>query len=496
MKKLKTIVAVVILVPAIAGLLHLGGFGLPSTAINEIGLSEAQAEEYQEYTCGMHPFIITKEPGDCPVCQMTLTPVKSTVNTATQAQGERKIKYWVASEDPSYIRDQPGKSLQGTDLEPVYEDESVIGQLINIDPVTRQNMGVRSEKVITRDLHRTIRTVGVVGYEEPKQYSVNSKIDGWIEKLHVNETGGFVKKGQPLLEIYSPQLVAAQEEFLLALRNQASLSASAVSGISAGASRLVDSSRKRLKYWDISDKQIADLERNQEATKTLVLHASYDGIVTLKNVSEGVFVKAGMELFKIADISKVWVYADIYEYELPWVKVGQAVRVQLPYGGHEFVGQTSTIYPYVDQKTRTVKARIDLDNPDFELKPDMFVNVRISSEAVRDVLSIPIESVLNSGEQKTVFVERGQGKFEPRLIKTGLQDENGYVEVVQGLLADEMVVTSAQFMLDSESTLRAAIQKMLEPKNYDFSNQSESENELNDLFAQDEKKTEIESLFN
>lgn len=498
MKQIKIVLAVVALVFAGTGLFHLGSLRSSTTTIADIGLSDAHAEEHQEYTCGMHPFIITNEPGSCPICQMDLTPVKSTGPAASsQTQGERKIKYWVAPKDPSYIRNQPGKSPIGMDLVPVYEDEAVIGQLINIDPVTRQNMGVRSEKVGKRDLHRTIRTVGVVGYEEPKQYSVNSKINGWIEKLFVNETGVLVKKGQPLLEIYSPQLVAAQEEFLLALRNEASLAKSAVSGIAVGASRLVESSRKRLKYWDITDKQIADLERKQEASKTLILHAPYDGIVTLKKVSEGMFAKAGMELFKFADISKIWVYADIYEYELPWVKVGQEVRVKLPYRSEDFIGRISTIYPYVEAKTRTVKARIDLDNPDFELKPDMYVNVRINSESVRDVLSIPVEAILNSGEKQTVFVERGQGKFEPRLIKTGLQDENGYVEIIQGVLADEMVVTSAQFMLDSESTLRAAIQKMLEPKKNESSEHPSAENELDDLFAQDDANTdEIESLFN
>ncbi|MBW1792368.1 MAG: efflux RND transporter periplasmic adaptor subunit [Deltaproteobacteria bacterium] len=475
MKQIKIVLAVVALVFAGTGLFHLGSLRSSTTTIADIGLSDAHAEEHQEYTCGMHPFIITNEPGSCPICQMDLTPVKSTGPAASsQTQGERKIKYWVAPKDPSYIRNQPGKSPLGMDLVPVYEDEAVIGQLINIDPVTRQNMGVRSEKVGKRDLHRTIRTVGVVGYEEPKQYSVNSKINGWIEKLFVNETGVLVKKGQPLLEIYSPQLVAAQEEFLLALRNEASLAKSAVSGIAVGASRLVESSRKRLKYWDITDKQIADLERKQEASKTLILHAPYDGIVTLKKVSEGMFAKAGMELFKFADISKIWVYADIYEYELPWVKVGQEVQVKLPYRSEDF-----------------------LDNPDFKLKPDMYVNVRINSESVRDVLSIPVEAVLNSGEKQTVFVERGQGKFEPRLIKTGLQDENGYVEIIQGVLADEMVVTSAQFMLDSESTLRAAIQKMLEPKKNESSEHPSAENELDDLFAQDDANTdEIESLFN
>lgn len=496
MKKIIAIAGVTLLL-AITGLLYFGILQPPVATTDDFVLSDPLEEEHQEYTCGMHPFIIRNEPGVCPICQMELTPVKSSGAAASsQTTGKKKIKYWAAPTDPSYIRNQPGKSPSGEDLLPVYEEESVLGQLINIDPVTRQNMGVRSEKVIKRDLHRTVRTVGLVGYEEPKQYSVNSKIDGWIEKLFVNETGVLVKKGQPLLEIYSPQLVAAQEEFLLVLRNEASLASSAVSGIAAGASRLVESSRKRLKYWDITDQQIAELERRQEVGKTLVLHAPYDGIVTLKTASEGMYTKSGMELFKLADISKVWVYADIYEYELPWVKVGQKVKIKLPYQSEELVGRISTIYPYVEAKTRTVKARIDLDNPGFTLKPDMYVNVRINSESVRDVLSIPVEAVLNSGEQKTVFVERGEGKFEPRLIKTGLQDEHGFIEIIQGLLADEMVVTSAQFMLDSESTLRAAIQKMLEPNKFESSTQPATDSKLEDLFDQDKKKSEIESLFN
>lgn len=497
MRKVRNITAVSVCLAVLAiGGFYFGRATVSTKSIDEAGSAEAYSEEHQEYTCGMHPFIVQEGPGQCPICQMELTPVKAAGSTtAALPLAERKIKYWVSPTDPSYIQDKPGKVPSGADLVPVYEDQAVIGQLITIDPVTRQNMGVRTEKTATRDLNRTIRTVGLVGYEESKQYSVNSKIDGWVEKLIVNETGEFVKKGQPLLEIYSPQLVVAQEEFLLALRNQELLANSSVPGIANGASRLVESSRKRLQYWDITDAQIADLGSKGKATKTLVLHAPYDGIVTLKNVSEGMFVKAGMELFALADISKVWVYADIYEYELPWVKVGQQARIQLPYQGEEMSGRVSTIYPYVEQKTRTVKARIILDNQNFDLKPDMYVNVRIHSEAVRDVVSIPVEAVLNSGQQQTVFVERGEGKFEPRLIKTGLQDENGFVEVTQGLLVDEMVVTSAQFMLDSESTLRAAIQKMLEPKKGVAVGQPSTAGEFDDLFTDKAKNTEIESLF-
>ncbi|MBA3007027.1 MAG: efflux RND transporter periplasmic adaptor subunit [Proteobacteria bacterium] len=393
------------------------------------GPDEARAET-QKYTCSMHPFIIRDEPGNCPICGMTLTPIKSTGS---------------------------GQGAQSRE-----QDSS--GAIITIDPVTQQNMGVRFSTVSRRDMSRTIRTVGVVGYEEARQYSINSKIEGWIERLHVNETGSHVKKGQPLLEIYSPELVTAQEEFLLALRNKAALAQSEVPEIAAGAGRLLESSRKRLRYWDISEGQIKNLEKTGTVQKSLTLYSQYDGVLTQKKVNEGMFVKAGMELFQIADISKVWVYADIYEYELPWLKVGQAATIQLPYQQEPVQGRISIIYPYVETKTRTVKARIDLDNPGFELKPDMYVNVRIATQAVTNVLTIPMEAVLNSGEHQTVFVSLGDGKFEPRLVQLGLQGEDGFVQVVQGLAENESIVVSAQFMLDSESTLRAAVRKMTEPE--------------------------------
>lgn len=418
----------------------------------------------QKYTCGMHPMIITDEPGLCPICNMELTPLKPAGGTEKPA-GERKIKYWVAPMDPTFIRDEPGKSPMGMDLVPVYEDEAVTGSIISVDPVTSQNMGVRLALVTRRDLSRTVRTVGLVGYEEPKQYSVNSKIDGWIERLYVNETGQQVSKGSPLLEIYSPELVSAQEEFLLALDNSRSLTNSPFPSIAEGAARLLESSRRRLKLWDISDRQISRLEKTGQVSKTLTLYAPYDGIVTMKMVREGQFIKGGMELLMLSDISNVWVYADIYEYEMPWVKVGQKARIMLPYVGSEPIeSEVSYIYPYVEPKTRTVKARFDIDNPDFVLKPDMYVNVRLDTQPVEDALTVPAEAVLHSGEVQTVFVALGEGKFEPRQVRTGLQSEEGYIEIKQGLLEGEHVVTSAQFMLDSESKLREAIQKMMEPR--------------------------------
>ena len=462
----------------------------------------AAEAEAQKYTCGMHPMIITDEPGLCPICNMDLTPLKPGGSSEKPA-GERKIKYWVAPMDPTFIRDEPGKSPMGMDLVPVYEDEAASGSIISVDPVTSQNMGVRLALATRRDLSRTVRTVGLVGYEEPKQYSINSKIDGWVERLYVNQTGQFVKRGSALLEIYSPELVSAQEEFLLAYGNSQSLANSPFPSIADGAKRLLDSSRRRLQLWDISDRQISRLEKTGQVAKTLTLYAPYDGIVTMKMVREGQFIKGGMELLMLSDISKVWVYADIYEYEMPWVKVGQTARIILPFVGSEPIeSEVSYIYPYVEPKTRTVKARFDIDNPDFVLKPDMYVNVRLDTQPVENALTVPAEAVLHSGEVQTVFVALGNGKFEPRQVRTGLQSEDGHIEIKQGLLEGEHVVTSAQFMLDSESKLREAIQKMLEPQAPPAAQHAHSEHEatgdedLDSLFSDEEDADEsLESLF-
>lgn len=455
------------------------------------------AEAAQQYTCGMHPMIITDEPGLCPICNMDLTPLKSAGSESSIPAGERKIKYWVAPMDPTFIRDEPGQSPMGMDLVPVYEDEAVTGSIISIDPVTSQNMGVRTTQVVKKDLSRTVRTVGLVAYEEPKQFSVNSKVDGWVERLYINETGQFVKKGSALLEIYSPELVSAQEEFLLARNNSQSLAQSPFPSIADGANRLLESSRRRLKLWDISERQIKRLEESGEVAKTLTLYAPYDGIVSMKMVREGQFIKRGMELLMLSDISKIWIYADIYEYEMAWVKLGQKAKIMLPYIGSDPIeSEVSYIYPFVEPKTRTIKARFDIDNPDFTLKPDMYVNVRLESEPVKDALAVPIEAVMNSGEKKLVFAALGDGRFEPRQIKVGMQDEEGYVQIIQGVLEGERVVTSAQFLFDSESRLREAIQKMRQPKpepepepedhaGHDMADPSDAsfqEEELEDLF--------------
>jgi len=418
----------------------------------------------------MHPFIIEDKPGDCPICGMPLVPIK--VNAAGQkvssqpaANKHRKIKYWVAPMDPTYIRNKPGKSPMGMDLVPVYEDQAASGSVITIDPTTIQNMGVKTTPVKYETLTRTLRTVGIVTYKEPQQYTINSKVDGWIERLYVNETGQTVKKGQPLMAIYSPDLVTAQQEYLLALHNERTLKSSPFPSIAGGGQSLLEASRMRLKYWDISDRQIAQLRKTGKVRKDLTLYAPYAGIVTQKMVDQGMYVKAGKGLLQLSDISSVWINADVYESELPWLKLHQRAEVEFPYAPQENLkGEISFIYPYVDQKNRTTKVRLDFPNPDNQLKPNMYVNVDIAVQSVRNAMVIPENAILDSGTRQTVFVALGNGKFEPRQVKVGLQGDDGRTQIVQGLLDGEKVVTSAEFMLDSESQLKEAIQQMLQPK--------------------------------
>jgi Cu(I)/Ag(I) efflux system membrane fusion protein/cobalt-zinc-cadmium efflux system membrane fusion protein len=452
------------------GLLLSGGFSLFRNISGSIAGHSSQAVGHAyasdaKYTCGMHPMVILDEPGSCPICGMDLVPLKQDgAGSAAQTSGERKIKYWVAPMDPTYIRDEPGTSPMGMDLIPVYEDSAPLKSLISIDPVPVQNMGIRTAKVVRRNLSRTIRTVGVVGYQEPKQFTINSKSDGWVERLHINETGQLVKKGQPLLELYSPDLVSAQREFLLAVHHSKEFADSSMPALAESSKRLFDSARRRLKLLDISDRQIARLEVSGEVKKRLTLYAPYDGIVSMKMVREGQFIKRGEALLMLSDLSRIWVYADIYVSEVPWVKVGQQADIILPFGGDKTVrSRISYLYPYAAAETRTVKARLEIDNPDLDLKPDMYVNVRLQTEPVKNALSIPSEAILHSGEKQTVFVSLENGKFEPRRIKIGVEDDSGYTEVRQGLNEGETVVTSAQFMLDSDSRLDEATKKMLEP---------------------------------
>ncbi len=422
---------------------------------------ETSPQEEKKYTCPMHPFIVTEQPGACPICGMTLVPVKSA--SAGEGGGEkkeRKIKYWVAPMDPNYRSDKPGKSPMGMDLVPVYEEEGGEEGTIRVDPNTIQSMGVRTAPVRSGELRKTIRTVGKVAYDESRVSIVNTKISGWIEKLHVNTTGQEVRKGEPLIEIYSPDLVSAQQEYLVARRHFEQVRNSPFPQVVQGARELLESAKTRLSYWDITDRQVEELGATGAVRKTLTLYSPFQGVVVHKAAFDGTKVMAGMELFRIADLSRVWVQGDVYEYELPWVKEGTPVTVTLDYlPGKTFRGAVSYVYPYLEGKTRTATVRVELPNRGNTLKPDMFAHLELHPKVKGRTVLVPSEAVIRSGIRNVVFVARGEGRFEPREVTLGLEGEEGAVQVLSGLADGENVVVSSQFLLDSESSLKEALKK-------------------------------------
>jgi RND family efflux transporter MFP subunit len=399
------------------------------------------------------------------------------------------IKYWAAPMDPTYIRNEPGQSPMGMDLVPVYQEEDgekLPESTIKIDPVTEQNMGVRTATVKRMALKKSIRALGTVTYDETRIYAVNLKFDGWIEKLYVDFVGKSVTKGQPLLEIYSPELFTSQEEYLLAQSQAKSLAASSYPSVRENATRLLRAARQRLKYWDLEDKQIKQLEKMEKVRKNLTIYSPANGVVIKKDALAGHFVKAGMHQYEIADLSRVWVDVEVYEYELPFIKKGMPAAMELSYlPGSRFEGTVLFIYPFLNPETRTVKLRLAFDNQEGLLKPDMYANVYIESLIDPAALVIPQEAVIDSGLRKVVFVSLGEGKFEPRPVKLGLEGENSTFQVLEGLKEGENIVTSAQFMFDSESRLREAIQKMLEVRSRQSAELSGDDLDMGDMKMDD-----------
>jgi Cu(I)/Ag(I) efflux system membrane fusion protein len=413
----------------------------PETAV-EHGLKHQDPK----YVCPMHPQIIRDQPGNCPLCGMDLVAKQAEDEQAATA--EKKILYWVAPMDPAYRRDGPGKSPMGMDLVPVYDEGGGIS--VKISPAVENNMGVRTSRAERGRLSRRIDTVGYVDFDENKISHIHLRTKGWIEKLAVKSEGERVKKGQLLLEVYAPELVNAQEEYLQALRTKNKI--------------LIEASGERLQALGVSRSQVRKLKQTKRASQYVPVYAKQDGIVAKLNIREGMFVEPKREVMSLADLSSVWLLAEVFESQSDWVKLGQTAEVRLSYlPGREWEGKVEYIYPSLNAKTRTLKVRLRFDNPDEALKPNMFANVTIHGGAKKDMIIIPREALIRAGVEERVIIADGEGRYSPRLVTAGIESGDS-VEIISGLREGETVVTSGQFLIDSEASLKASLQRMTDQK--------------------------------
>lgn len=444
-----------------------GGYWLAEKPPSE-SISKTETRQVLFYRNPMNPSVTSPVPTQD---AMGMDYVAVYADDAPEASGntvvERKILFYRNPMNPTVTSPVPAKDAMGMDYVPVYADANASSAdqagTVKIDPVTVQNMGVRTAFAEQTLLSHVVRAVGRIAYDEERIVRLHPKTEGWIETLRVDKTGQLVKQNEDLLSIYSPQLVASQQEYVLALNNLKVLEKSPIEDIRHGAEDLVNSSRERLKLLDVPTHQLHELTDTLHIKKSLHIHTPASGIVINIGAREGQYVTPETELYMIADLSKVWAYADIYEYELPWVKEGDPVEMRLAgVPGRTFKGKLAFIYPYAEAKTRTIKVRLTFDNSELLLKPDMFAEVTIHAGKQLNAIVIPIEAVIRSGSETQVFVVRGAGKFEPRRVTIGLASNND-IAIVEGLNAGEEVVTSAQFLIDSESRLHEATAKMREP---------------------------------
>ena len=390
----------------------------------------------------------------------------------------------------------PTKDSMGMDYIAVYadddSDEKDSAGTVKVNAVVAQNIGVRTAVARRTSISRAIRAVARVDYNEQSMTRLHSKVEGWIEDLRVDKTGEHVDKDDILLSIYSPKLVSTQQEYLLALNNLQALKSSPFEDIRRGAEELAKSSRERLVLLDVPEHQIRELEQTREIQKALHIHTPVAGTVIRIGARAGQYVTPKTELYMVVDLSTVWVYADIYEYELPWVRVGDEVEMSLAgIPGKTFTGELDYIYPYAESRTRSIKVRLAFDNPDRLLKPEMFAEVVIKSDKQVDAVVIPSEAVVRSGQNERVFVVRAPGKFEPVIVKLGIQSA-GQVAVLEGIADGDEVVVSAQFLVDSESSLREATAKMLEVKDTESAGSTEMDGM--DMDTEPTNSTEMDGM--
>ena len=419
------------------------------------------------WTCAMHPHILREEPGPCPVCGMRLTPVKDTsisgAAAGTTPAGERKILHWRAPMNPSYISDKPGKSPMGMDLVPVYEDEPAVEGGVRVDPNFLQNFAVRTALAERGNIPIEIRTIGTLTHNDETLVSVNTKFAGWIEKAYFNNVGESVKRGDVLFEVYSPELVTTQREYVAAFDYVDRLTGSAYPEAVKRARSLLEASRERLRYWDVTEEQIKELDDSRQVTRTVKVYSPASGLIVAKMARslEGRRLTPGMAVLTLGNHAKLWAKIELYEDDMRHVRKGTRVRVEVDaFPGRTWRGRVVLFDGALDIRTRTLGAYVEIDNSDMKLRPNMFADVLIRPPPLRDAVKVPSEAVLHSGERAVVIVERAKGIFEPREVTLG-PEGGGYQEIRKGLEAGEKVVTSSQFLIDSESNLKAAINQLL-----------------------------------
>lgn len=384
----------------------------------------------------------------------------STIETAMSA--EPRILYWRAPMDPNERYDKPGKSRMGMDLIPVYADTpgattDEVG-IVKIDPAALQRINYATAPVTVERLNPLIRTTGRFVMDETGRTSIALKVEGWVQELHVNFDGAIVHEGQPVLDLYSPALVATQEEYLLALSNLDRLRGTAAE---SDAERLVDAARRRLQYWDVTQEQIERLERTRTVTPTLTFYAPHAGEVMHLNVAEGQRVPEGHRLMDVVDISRVWLIADLYEEDLSRVTVGTEARIEVRSDpGREYTGVVDHIYHMMNDELRTARARIVLPGRHGgPLKPGMFATAHLEAVGTEPTLVIPENALIRTGERNLVIVSLGGGRFRPQLVEPGLSAQ-GKVQILDGVEEGDLVVVNAQFLIDSEASLTGVVASM------------------------------------
>jgi len=434
-----------------------GGFYALSRGSHDHGGAAVEGDEATKkslYQCPMHPSITADHPSDCPICGMKLVEVKA------GGTGERAIAFYRSPMDAKQASPAPRKDEMGMDYLPVYEDElkgggSTVEGLatVQIDPARQQLIGLRTAPASVGPVGGAWRTVGRVAIDETRVRHVNVKVEGFVERIYVDFVGKPVRKGEPLFAFYSPELLSLQNEYLLAVKLRSELG----TGVLAGSGDdLVQSARERLELWDVPDSVLEELARTGKPKKALTLVSPISGVVTKKDVVQGHKLAAGDMPYEITDLSEVWVLADIYESDLAKTKVGMPATLSLDaFPNQVFTGSVAFIDPILDPKTRTAKVRLAFANPRGELRPEMFGEVTLRSLA-REGLRIPADAVIDSGTKKVVFVSLGDGKFQPRELELGATDGD-QVEVVSGLEPGDQVVVRANFLVDSESRLKASL---------------------------------------